>query len=109
LLVSGIFLAIGSLSGAARSASATPPASIFAPYASTIMEIDRSAVGHPCKRDAVAGSIATCVSSGFSAGLPATSVERAMPAVTISRLGPRPYTGLVHQWRGFPPYRPPRS
>lgn len=109
LLVFGVVLLIGSLPSAVRSVSAVPLVSEPTPYASTAMETDRSAVAHPCKRGAVAGSIGTCVASGFSAGLPATGIERAMPAVTISQLGPRPYTSLVHQWLGFPPDRPPRS
>ena len=109
LLVFGVVLVIGSFPSEVRSVSAAPLVSELTPYASTAMETYRSAGAHPCKRGAVAGSNGTCVASGFSAGLPATSIERAMPTVTISQLGPRPYTSLVHQWRGFPPDRPPRS
>ena len=109
LCMCALALVLGSLPGAVRGASAASHPDGMTRRASTTMEAGRSTQRHPCKRGVAAAPIGACTVFGFTAGLPGAGVDDAPPAVTGAQLGPRPYPGLTHQWRGGPPDRPPRS
>jgi hypothetical protein len=105
----GVALVLGALPGAVPGASAASHPDEITLRASTVVETDRSKPSHPCKRGAVAAPIGACAAAGFAAGLAAAGVEHMPPAATGAQPGLRPYASLAHQWRGYPPDRPPRS
>jgi len=73
-----------------------------------VVEADRSAPAHPCKRGAMSAPTGACATSGFAAGLSVVLAEHVAATQTGSRFIPA-QIDLAQQWRGFPPDRPPRS
>lgn len=108
LCVCGIALVLGSLSGAIQGASAASHSNDIISRSLTTLQTDRS-MQHPCKRGVAAAPVGACAISGFSAALPTAGFVHAPPAVASGRLGLGRYASLAHQWRGFPPDRPPRA
>jgi hypothetical protein len=107
MCICGIALVFGSLSDVIRGASAAPHAKDIISSSLTVLQTDHSGQ-HPCKRGAAVAPVGACAVSGFSAGLPTAGFVHAPPAVAGGRLDLGRYASLAHQWRGFPPDRPPR-
>ena len=107
MCICGIALVFGSLSDVIRGASAASHSKDIISRSLTVLQTDRS-MQHPCKRGVAVAPIGACAISGFSAGLPISGFVHAPPAVAGGRLGLGRYASLAHQWRGFPPDRPPR-